>query len=85
MTDRKLTLRIKSVPAPDNVHGAGTRKGDAYLLLINENDTEQRQLLALLHEILHIWHNDYDHGPGTDLTELERVRHEELKTLLQLL
>ena len=90
MEDRTITLHIKGVPAPDTVHGVATvmkdetQAGEGFLILINENDNEQLQLLSFIHEMLHIWHKDIEE-PGADIAQLEKKRHEELKTLLQLL
>ena len=62
---------------PENVHGAAGADGTNYYVLINKNDTAERQEETLIHEMLHIWRGDLDREGNAD--QLEAIRHEETK------
>ena len=64
-----------------NVHGISAPTGSGYTVLLNANDSEERRLAALLHEIIHIWHGD--HYAADDLQEIEAHRRQELLSFLQ--
>lgn len=58
---------------PENVHGAAGTDGVNYYILINKNDTAERQEEAFIHEMLHIWRGDLDREGNAD--QLEAIRH----------
>lgn len=78
-----MTLQIIKRPLPNSIHGAAAKEGDGYTVLINDQDDQDRQTLAFLHEMLHIWHKDHDRE-GADVSALEAERREELKRLLEM-
>ena len=85
MTERQITLRIVSAALPTGAHGmciqsAGT---DALTVVINDTDTDDQQAFSFLHEMLHIWHDDFSRT-GVDVGRLERERNRELSRLLKL-
>lgn len=88
MTQRTITLQVVTEDMPEGVHGMSLPKNskkdtDTYIVYINEDDTEDEQTIAFLHECLHVWHRDH-YRAGANVSELEYERHEELKRLLQL-
>lgn len=74
MTDAK-EIRIVKYPLPATVHGASAPTAGGFIVLLNANDTEERQREALRHEIRHIENGDHGRGPGENITELEAIRH----------
>lgn len=74
VTTEELPLQIKGI--------CGTAdKDDSYIMALNGNYGEHRQLLTFLHECLHIWHKDFTSGRGAQ--EIEAERHRELVELLE--
>ena len=78
-----MELQIIKLPLPPTIDGASAKDGNKITILINDQQPEDRQTLAYLHEMLHIWHNDHD-ADVTSVSNLERERHEELARLLRL-
>lgn len=78
-----MELQILKLPLPPTVDGASTRDGNKITVLINDQQPQDQQTLAFLHEMLHIWHNDHD-TETPSISNLELERHEELARLLRL-
>lgn len=85
MKNRKIIIELATEPMAGNIHGGitGDPATDQYIILINSNDTEQRQAATFLHECLHIWHRD--HATSAPVDQIERERHAEIKELLRVL
>lgn len=73
----------KVADLPPKVHGAVTRDGDRYTILLNANDTPARQLAAFLHEMTHIYCGDL--AAGGDVEEIERRTDRQLLEALEVL
>lgn len=56
---------------------------DKYTIMINEDIPELEKAAEFLHEMLHIWHGDYNSNMTSD--QIERIRHAELKEILGIL
>ena len=82
---RKIVIEVATEPMAGTIHGGitGDPAADQYIILINANDTEQRQAATFLHECLHIWHRD--HATPARVDQLEGERHAEIKELLRVL
>ena len=72
----KIPNNVKVITAdlPDSVHGVITDlEADRYLIVLNENDSEERQQQALRHELRHYYNGDLK-GHG-DVNEIEYRTH----------
>lgn len=84
MMDRKITLTIKSAPLPPAINAATLKSGiDNYFVVLNGEKNDDEQTAGLLHEMLHVWHRDFDSPEPAD--SIERNRHAELLRLLKIL
>lgn len=66
---------------PPTIHGAVTRSGEDFLIVLNEGDDHAQQLAAFLHEMTHIFNRDLDSGAGSVL-EIEKRTREQLREAL---
>ena len=82
--DRKITISLHSRKLPPTVTAATQEKGrDDYIIILNGDKTGDEQTAGLLHEVLHIWHRDFDSSDPADKTE--QIRHAELLRVIKLL
>ena len=82
--ERDITIRLVKHKMPDQAGGVIVQEGkESYLIIINDQKSEQEQAAAFLHECLHIWHNDF--STNTNALEVEELRHRELAGLADLL
>lgn len=78
---KDFVVNIQHHKLSATIHGFAAPKDGDYLIVVNEDDTEEQQRETVLHEMLHIMHNDFDKSGSVELIELER--HEELLEILQ--
>ena len=76
-----MNISIYKVPFPEDVHGGCMPDGDRDIIGLNENDPEEVQLVALFHEILHVWHRDF--YKGGLVRDIEEERRAELLRILE--
>ena len=69
-----MKIIIEKQPLPASAHGIAGTDGEAYYVLINSNDTPERQREAFIHEMQHIWDGDLDRT-GESASELEKKKH----------
>lgn len=69
-----MKIIFEKQPLPITSHGIAGTDGEAYYVLINSNDTPERQREAFIHEMLHIWDGDLDRT-GESVSELEKKKH----------
>ena len=83
METRAITLTvIKDDRLFEEVGGFCQPLGsDRYRVVINANDSADDQALSFLHEMLHIWHRDFN-SVG-DVRRIEGERRQEFLRLLQ--
>ena len=81
---RKITLTIATEDTmPEGIYGMLSQyKNGDYLILLNENQSEDGKARSFLHECLHIWHNDLNSGDPVGKIEAERA--EELQRILRM-
>lgn len=77
--EKTLQIQIKTAKLPQTVHGLTTQQAGAYTIYINEDQTQDEQAAAFLHECLHIYHDDFNNTRTAG--ELEEERHAELKRI----
>lgn len=77
--EKTLQIQIKTAELPQTVHGLTTQQAGAYTIYINEDQTQDEQAAAFLHECLHIYHDDFNSTRTAG--ELEEERHAELKRI----
>lgn len=85
---RKIDLRLASVQLPETVPGMSreqlTGEGcEKYVVAINEDLCDLERAAAFIHEMLHIYHNDFQ--DARPVAEVEKERRKELIQLLRLL
>lgn len=78
-----MTIIIHRAELPPTIHGAVTRSGEDFLIVLNEDDDHARQLAAFLHEMTHIFNRDLDSGAGNVL-EIEKRTREQLREALRI-
>lgn len=72
----ELQLRIVKVPLPASVNGVSTISQDGcYVVAVNSGLAEKEQTDAFIHEMLHIWHQDFE--TCGSLQHAEADRHQE--------
>ena len=77
-----ITLKIRKLELPDGLHGAVGKDRDAFYIFINQNDTEEQQAAAFLHECAHIYAGDLERPAGTSADKIEAETRDRLKRLL---
>lgn len=84
MKYREITIRVYDPePLPESISAVSNKAEDGhYNIFLSSNRTELERAADLLHEFLHIWHDDHD-SPDTERIELER--REELAGILSAL
>lgn len=66
--------------APTGFHGMVTRNpDDSYTVLLDPNDSRERQLKTCIHEMSHILNDDFS---KSDVQLIERESHENIQTQL---
>lgn len=84
--NRTITIHIQGAELPEDVNSLlfSKRPGE-YSILTNTKKTEKEQAANFLHECLHIYHEDMETENPADADQLERIRHKELLSLLEML
>ena len=75
-----ITIRTAKLPAKANGATAETVKHKEYLILLNSDKSPEEQKKALIHEVLHIWHDDFRR---TDLNQIEGERSREAEEIVK--
>ena len=84
MIDRKITISLHSRPLPQATRAAIQKTGDDdFIICLNSEMTDDEQAAGLLHDVLHIWHRDFDSLQPAD--RIEHDRHAELLRILTIL
>ena len=77
--DRTITIRLVTREMPEAISGFCQKKGDdSYLVILNDRDGEPRTAGSFIHEMLHIYHDDYSKDLPADKIELERIKETRL-------
>lgn len=78
----KINIQLVKMSLPSGAEGAACKDPDGgYMILINSDLTEEAQTEAFIHEMLHIWHGDFE--SSTPIGTLEALRHEEVKSIIE--
>ena len=85
---RRISIKQGEAAFPESVHGltlltAKTDEREDYTVLINSSLNSRRQAATFLHEMLHIFHEDFDGKRA--VKEIEAERRAELRELLEIL
>lgn len=71
---RNIQIQLVKAKMPETFRGVCKDKGEgSYLIILNQDKSEEEQAQSFLHEMLHIYYNDFD--SCLDLDELEKIRH----------
>lgn len=77
---KKITLIIKEGKFPDSVKGATVALDeDTFQIWINDHLDPDEMAAAFLHEMLHVWNDDFDRDENAD--QVEERTHEQLKRI----
>ena len=82
MKQKKIQLSISTANLPESIHGM-TLHDDTFQIWINSNLDADDQAAAFLHEMLHIWNNDFDSKDDAD--QIEQRTHEQMKRISDIL
>lgn len=78
---RKMKIELAETALPDPIDGATVNDGKRqdFLVVLNSEKDDLRRAAAFLHEMLHIYHNDFESSKSA--AEIERERDTELKAI----
>ena len=81
---KSFKVSIAETAFPEKVSGSVTEVEDGeYIICLHKGMTEDERTAAFLHEMLHIYHDDFRSGLSVRQNEAER--HAELERLLTIL
>jgi len=79
-----MNIRIVEERLPETIKGfTGRKENDDYTILLNTELSDTEKAAAFLHEMLHIWHNDFASGKSVD--QIEQERHAEMEKIMEIL
>ena len=80
---RTFTITINLLPIENkNIHEAVTLMDDGgYMMIVNENDSQERQIRSIIHGLQHVYHDDFT--SSRPVPEIEKERREELRRILE--
>ena len=79
---KDIRVQVYAEHLPDGGHGMiiDADNGE-YLMVINEDDPEDVQRTAFLHEMLHIYNDDFERVLSDGIQRIETETHEQLARL----
>lgn len=77
MKTYKVTINILPIE-PETVTEAVTPTEDGYLIIVDENSSQEKQLRSMIHAMQHILNGDFDNC-GLSVSDVENKRHRDLK------
>lgn len=80
---REIALRLFHEIMPEGVHGMVAEDHGKYMVVINANESPDEQAKAFLHEMLHIYNDDFNLVADEGVQSIESRTHEQLARLLQ--
>lgn len=80
MRNISLSIAQQQLPVPGLV---AQKAEDDYTIILNTDLPDTERAAAFLHEMLHIWHNDFASGKSVD--QIEQERHVEMERILEIL
>lgn len=83
---REIVLRVYDPePMPESIQAFSNKDIHGYYnIFLSAGRTEQERTADLLHEFLHIWHDDHDRQQ-VNIEQIELERREELARALQVI
>ena len=79
----RITINLHHTTTPSAVGGMITKDGEnQYTIIINENRSQIGQLASFLHEMVHVYNNDFD---KSDVAEIEAETNKQLIEALEYL
>lgn len=82
---RKMKIDLAEAALPDSMNGVTLNEGGSqdYLVAINSNKGDLQRAATFLHEMLHIYHDDFNSTRSA--AEIEIEREAELKAIARLI
>ena len=82
--DRTITIRIVTENLPNGIRGATAMKEkDRFVVLLNGDQDDPETVGSFVHEMLHIYHGDFESGLPVD--QIEATRHRETLEIMEIL
>ena len=82
--NKTFKVSVVEMDLPEDVNGEIAKTAaQEYIIAIRKGITEDEKAAAFLHEMLHIYHDDFDNG--LNVHQIESDRHAELERLLTIL
>ena len=81
--DREFNIRVFRERLPAGAHGMSAPDDNGYLIVVNADESPDEQAKAFLHEMLHIWNDDFN-DPVGNVQVIEARTHRQLRRLLEL-
>ena len=80
--DRTITITLRTIPKDVQGIDAATMEtgNDQYSIIIGEKQSKQEEAGLFLHEMLHIFYDDFK--SDLPVPVLETIRHKQLKDIL---
>ena len=74
---RRMTVTLERVTLPEEIKAFTRMTGpEEYSVFISDQLTELEAARAWLHEMLHLWHDDFSRAEDLDRIEAERHKEE---------
>ena len=78
----KKELSITTATLPESIHGLTVKTNDIYNIYVNNKLDPDSQAAAFLHEMLHIWNDDFNKDADAD--HIEKQTHAQLKRISEI-
>ena len=78
---REIKIILEEDRLPSDIHGMTSERDGVYYVLLNAEDQTERKEAAFLHELLHIYREDFKSGKTVD--EIETEVRKELRAIKQ--
>lgn len=81
--EREFNIRVFREHLPAGAHGMAAPDNDGYMIVVNADESPDKQAETFLHEMLHIWNDDFN-DPVGNVQVIEARTHRQLRRLLEL-
>lgn len=82
---KKINVQVYRAKMPESIHGTVTEdQAGKHMILINSEDSPDGQACAFLHEMLHLWNDDFNRVAVEGVQAVEARTHRQLRRLLEL-
>ncbi len=79
---REIVIQVDTTTLSNKIHGFTVSDGHSYKIWINDILDSDNQAAAFLHEMLHIWNDDFNKDADAD--HIEKQTHAQLKRISEI-